>query len=327
MQKNSRRNFLRHSGQVALGMGLLGFSTSLQHCGGSNGSERSLEESGEVDQPLFFSISLAQWSLHNDLFDGQIDNLDFPSEARNTYGIEAVEWVNQFFADKAEDMAYLSEMKKRCADAGVRSLLIMIDGEGDLGSTSAADRNQAVENHFKWVDAAKYLGCHSIRVNAAGNGTAAEVQQAAIEGLGRLAEYASSVEINVLVENHGGYSSNGQWLAGIMRQVDMPNCGTLPDFGNFCIEAGENGCLNMYDRYQGVRELMPFAKAVSAKTQDFNAEGEEVHTDYNEMMQIVKEAGYTGFVGIEYEGEGLSEKQGILRTKDLLLRVGRQLST
>ncbi|MEJ2753351.1 MAG: TIM barrel protein [Chloroflexota bacterium] len=294
---------MQNSSQYAIGLTLAGLSSSLLHC--ESAQERSLDEGSQDPEEIFFKISLAQWSLHRTLFDGPMDNLDFPQVAQNTFGISAVEWVNQFFADKAEDMAYLTDMKNRCDNEGVQSLLIMIDGEGNLGATDSAERTQAVENHFKWVDAAKDLGCHSIRVNAAGSGSAEEVQQAAVDGLGQLAEYASSVQLNVLVE---------------------ANCGTLPDFGNFCIEEGPDDCADMYDRYQGVRELMPFAKAVSAKSHDFNAEGQEVHTDYAQMMQIVKDAGYTGYVGIEYEGQEVSEEQGIQLTKDLLLRVGRQLA-
>lgn len=284
----------------------------------------------EAGGNLFFQISLAQWSLHRALFAKEMDNLDFAAKARS-FEAEGLEYVNQFFKDKANDTAYLNEMKKRASDEGVKSLLIMIDGEGQLADTDDKKRLQAVENHYKWVDAAKYLGCHSIRVNAAGNGTYDEQKTAAVDGLGSLASYGAENNINVIVENHGGLSSNGEWLASVMKEINMPNCGTLPDFGNFCIKRGKDAegnqiCVKEFDRYKGVELLMPYAKAVSAKTHDFDANGNEVNTDYTRMMKLVKNAGYNGFVGIEYEGSGVSEEEGIILTRDLLRKAGAALS-
>ncbi len=263
-----------------------------------------------------FQISLAEWSLHRTLRSGKLDNLDFAKTAKHDFGIEAIEYVNQFFADKAEDAGYVKELKTCAADHGVRSLLIMVDGEGALGDADESQRTKAVENHYRWVTAAKSLGCHSIRVNAQSQGTYDEQLQRAADGLRRLAEFAAQHEMNVLVENHGGLSSNGGWLSAVMKRVDLPNCGTLPDFGNFRVSDSE-----MYDRYQGVEELMPFAKAVSAKSHDFDGAGNEIHTDYNKMLSIVLQAGYHGFVGIEYEGDKLSESDGVMATKRLLERV------
>ncbi len=274
------------------------------------------ESVGGVAPPLF-GISLAQWSLHRALFDGKIDNLDFPREARRTYGIEAVEYVNKFFIDKAKDLDYLADLAQRAADEGVTSLLIMCDGLGKLGDPDAAARTKAIENHFPWVEAAKRLGCHSIRVNAASGGSFSEQQKLAADGLSRLAEYAGQLKLNVIVENHGGLSSNGGWLAGVMRLVDRENVGTLPDFGNF----------QDYDRYQGVEELLPFAKGVSAKSHAFDAAGNETRTDYRRMLKLVVAAGYRGNVGIEYEGKNLAEPEGIKATKTLLERVRAELST
>ena len=263
-----------------------------------------------------FSISLAEWSLHKALFAGELDNLDFARTAKRDYGIEAVEYVNVFFKDKARDQAYLREMKARAATEGVRSLLIMCDGEGNLGDPDPDKRTQAVENHKPWVEAAQFLGGHAIRVNARSEGSYAEQQQRAADGLRRLCEFADGFEISVVVENHGGYSSDGEWLAGVMDVVDHPRCGTLPDFGNFHLGGG-----TWYDRYKGVAELMPYAKAVSAKAYDFDEDGACVETDYVRMMKIVLDAGYRGFVGIEYEGSKLSEPDGIRATKALLERV------
>lgn len=276
-----------------------------------------------AERKLPFMISLAEWSLHRTLFAKKLDHLDFPRVARQDYGIEAIELVNQFFKDKARDQAYLGEFKKRADGQGVKILLIMVDGEGALGQPDAVKRKQAVENHYKWVEAARYLNCHSIRVNAEteGVGTPEEQAERAADGLRQLALFAAKHGLNVLVENHGGLSSNGAWLAGVMKKVNLPNCGTLPDFGNFRIREGEE-----YDRYKGVAELMPFAKAVSAKSHDFDAEGNEIHTDYRRMMKIVLDAGYRGYVGIEYEGTRLSEPEGIRATKALLERIQKETS-
>ncbi len=314
MKKNlSRRSFIKNSSLFAAAFATAGKLTS---CASGNG--------------LFFDISLAQWSLHRALRnDKTMDNLDFAATAANDFGIYAIEYVNQFFKDKAEDNAYLNEMKKRADGNGVKSLLIMCDGEGQLGNTNEAERTKAVENHYKWVDAARFLGCHSIRVNAAGEGTREEVSRTATDGLARLSDYAAQAGLNVLVENHGGYSSDGAWLTNVIANTGKANCGTLPDFGNFCIERDRSmprpNCVVEYDRYKGVTEMMPFAKAVSAKSHDFNEEGDEIHTDYKKMLTIVKDAGYRGYIGIEYEGRQISEAEGIKATKLLMERVGQAL--
>jgi L-ribulose-5-phosphate 3-epimerase len=294
----SRRNFLARSIQTAAGAAL---ATSPGIMNAAN-------------EP-FFQISLAQWSLHRALFAKKLAHLDFAKAAR-TFGIDAVEYVNRFFQDKANDKDYLKEMKRRAEGEGVKSLLIMCDGEGRLGDPNKAERLRAVSNHFRWVEAAKFLGCHSIRVNAASEGNFDEQRDLAADGLRRLTEFSSELDIDVIVENHGGLSSNGRWLSEVMSRVDHPRCGTLPDFGNFKVSDGD-----WYDRYKGVEELMPFAKAVSAKSHEFDASGNDTQTDYFRMMGIVINAGYRSYVGIEYEGDGLDEPEGILATKRLLERV------
>ena len=270
-----------------------------------------------------YDISLAQWSLNRQFFGGKLNALDFAKVTKEDFGLNAIEYVNQFFKDKANDEAYLGQLKSRAADHGVKSLLIMVDGEGSLGHGDTAERNKAVQNHHKWANAAEFLGCHSIRVNAAttGNGSFEEKQKLAADGLRSLSEYGATLGLNVIVENHGGLSSNGFWLAGVMEIVDLPNCGTLPDFGNFNVGDGK-----WYDRYQGVTELMPFAKAVSAKSHEFDENGDEVRTDYRRMMGIVLAAGYHGYVGIEYEGSKVDAYTGIKKTKQLLEAVRDELS-
>lgn len=299
----NRRQFLKHSAVASA-------AVALSSCATGNGGSR-----GEL-----FKISLAEWSLNRAIFGKKLDNLDFPLTAKRDYGINAVEYVNQFWKNKAKDRNYLAELKKRCDGEGVRSLLIMCDDEGALGDPDTAARKKAVENHYKWVEAAKYLGCHSIRVNAESKGAYGEQLDRAADGLRQLSEFGRQYGLNIIVENHGGLSSNGQWLAAVMRKVNMPNCGTLPDFGNFDLGDGKQ-----YDRYKGVAELMPFAKGVSAKSHDFDAAGNEIHTDYRRMLKIVLDAGYRGYIGIEYEGEKMSEPDGIRATKKLLEVVRNEM--
>ncbi len=302
----TRREFLQRSAAAALSLG--------PSVGGCRGPEV------EPAQPIF-RISLAQWSLHRALKAGEMDHLDFPARARQEFGIGAIEYVNQFFMTRARDEVYLSELERRCQDQGVVGLLIMCDGEGDLGAADERERAQAVANHEQWLEAAARLSCHSIRVNAAGSGERGEVARRAADSLRALAECAEPYGLCVLVENHGGLSSDGAWLAGVMQLADHPRVGTLPDFGNFEISPGQG-----YDRYQGVAELMPWARAVSAKSHDFDQRGECVETDYARMLAIVVGAGYRSYVGIEYEGKARSEPEGIRLTKALLERVRAELA-
>jgi sugar phosphate isomerase/epimerase len=303
-----RRTFLKSTAAAGAAMGL-----------GTAAAKRLM--AAESEKPLF-KISLAEWSLHRTIREGKLDNLDFPAFAKNEFGIEAVEYVNQFFKDKAKDNDYLSDLNKRAEDNGVKSLLIMIDGEGALGDPDDARRTQAIENHYPWVEAAKFLGCHSIRVNAHSEGSYDEQMKRAADGLRRLSEFGKQHDMNVIVENHGGLSSNGKWLAATIASVGMENCGTLPDFGNFRTGPNEE-----YDRYQGVKELMPYAKGVSAKSHEFDADGNEVRTDYFKIVKIVLDAGYHGHIGIEWEGDTPGEVEGIRLTQRLLERVREKLAT
>ncbi len=305
MKNTNRRNFLKTT--IAAAAGTAFVSPAL---------------AGMATKKTPFKISLAEWSFHRALFANEMTNLDFPVKTREL-GIDGVEYVNQFFKDKAKDEKYLAELKKIAKNEGVKNVLIMCDGEGMVGDPDKAGRIKTLENHKRWVDAAAYLGCHSIRVNAASKGSYEEQQKLAADGLRMICEYGDTRKINVIVENHGGLSSNGEWLSGVMKMVDHKRVGTLPDFGNFTInrETGET-----YDRYKGVELLMPYAKGVSGKSYDFDENGNETTMDFYRLMKIVKDSGYTGFIDVEYEGKRLSETEGIIATKKLLEKVFASLA-
>lgn len=333
-EKYSKRTFLKKTAVTMAGAGMY---ATFPGCADNSQSANTAPD---------FKFSLAQWSIHRHLFGGGIGrfendearrmayrsnldghlkgdltNLDFARVAREEFGLDAIEYVNTFFFDKARDEAYLKELKQRADDQGVRSLLIMCDWEGALGNPDAARRTAAIERHYQWVEAAAFLGCHSIRVNAQSYGSWEEQRDLSAEGLSRLAEYGDQFNINVIVENHGGLSSNGKWLASVMEAANHPRVGTLPDFGNFNISADEE-----YDKYLGVEELMPYAKAVSVKSFDFDENGNERTIDFDRLLKIVADAGYSGYLGIEYEGDGLSEFAGIHATIKLLNRVVADMS-
>lgn len=266
-----------------------------------------------------FKFSLAEWSFHKTISAKEMENLQFPVAARQL-GFDAVEYVNQFFFDKAKEKKYLAELKKICKNEGVKSLLIMCDNEGKVGHPDKNERAKTVENHKKWIDAAAFLGCHSVRVNAGSQGTFEEQQKYAADGLFQLCEYSDKAGLNVIVENHGGLSSNADWLVGVMKLTNHPKIGTLPDFGNFRISQSE-----MYDRYKGVELLMPYAKGVSAKSHNFDADGNETEIDFPRMLKIVADSGYRGYIDVEYEGSILPEKEGVIATKKLLEKAHNQL--
>lgn len=283
------------------------------------------------DQTPTLNISLAQWSLHRAIENGSLQPENFASIAKNDFGITAVEYVNSFYKEHSTDTAFWQMMKGKADSLGVTSLLIMVDNEGDLGNPKQEERIIAVTNHHKWVDAASILGCHSIRVNAFGDGTKEEVKAAMMTSLKELGAYAATKNIQVLVENHGLYSADGKWVADVITKVNLPNVGTLPDFGNWCTAAKwgstepSKECKEAYDRYQGVDELLPFAKGVSAKSYQFDEQGFEKIIDYPRMLQLVKDSGFNGYIGVEYEGDLLSESDGIKATKNILEKTWANL--
>ncbi len=315
MAGTTRRSFIR---QASLGVGALAVGPSLQVVGSAE-AETKIE------------ISLAEWSLHRAIYGGRLDHLDFPATAKRDFGIAAVEYVNGFFGggktdfrEAAKSPGYLKELLTRSRDAGVVNHLLMVDDEGPLAAADEGARLAAVENHKKWVEAAKVLGCKIVRVNLHGEGSADEKRMASVDSLGRLAEFAEPMKINIVVENHGGETSNGAWLADVVRQTARDNVGTLPDLGNFCIShpwgTTQDGCENLYDRYKGMAELLPFAKGISAKSYDFDANGEQPLMDYKRLIGLVKASGYKGYIGIEFEGNTQPEDEGIRKTRALLER-------
>ena len=320
-----RRTFIRNG--FTLSLGAASFGTALAH---------NVLTDFSVNSTPFFKLSLAQWSLHNAIWKRQLDPYDFTAKAKEL-GFEGVEFVNQLYPDvmKAKDKTaalkqFISKLNTAAKTEGVENVLIMIDGEGDLAVPSISERNQAIENHKAWVETAAAMGCHSIRINLFGERDEIAWKAQAAESMRKLGEFAAPYKVNIIVENHGYLSSNAALVMEMLAEVNLPNCGTLPDFGNFCLEreAGKRwdaACIREYDRYQGVKELLPKAFAVSAKSHDFDQAGNETHTDFKRMLQLVKDAGYTGFIGVEYEGQQLDEISGILATKELLLKQAKQL--
>lgn len=330
-----RRQFIQNGSHAGIALSLLGIYACRETKKAE--PETGMEGADMKNAEPFFELSLAQWSLHRMIYDEGVDPYTFAEKAKK-WGFSGLEYVSQLYNKELEPADFSKEAMAsfitRCnAEAekhGLKNVLIMVDGQGDLATSDAAVRKAAVENHHKWVDAAAEMGCHAIRVNLAGSDVEAEWIANSVDGLSQLAAYASGKNINVLVENHGGLSSNAKLLANVMSEVNMENCGTLPDFGNFCIRRADPedwsaGCSEMYDIYQGVEELMPHAKAVSAKSHNFDADGRESDIDYTRMLKIVKDAGYNGFIGVEYEGSGMSEEEGILATRQLLLDAAREL--
>ena len=311
----------------------LGFYSCKQNPKKDSKEEIVTEEVVVEESKPDIKLSLAQWSIHKMVFEEGVDPYTFAEKA-SKWGFEGLEYVSGLYYKELQAANFSEEamnnwVEKSKAESekyGLKNVLIMVDSQGDIAVPDEAKRKEAVENHYKWVDAAAALGCHSIRVNLNGSMDPEVWMPASVAGLKQLATYAKDKNINIIVENHGGPSSNAQLLAEVMEKVGMDNCGTLPDFGNFCIkrEAGDyysSACLEEYNKYKGVEELMPYAKGVSAKSYNFNEEGYETDIDYPRMMAIVLDSGYEGFVGVEYEGSELSEEEGILATKKLLERV------
>jgi len=273
-----------------------------------------------------YGISLAQWSLHKMIkIDKTLNPIDFAQKSKEL-GFDAIEYVSTLYRPILEKMS-IKEMTKKLINKSkehdVKNLLIMVDDEGNLSSSNLSEIKEAIDKHKRWIEMASKLECHSVRVNLEGEDQLDKWKDNSIKGLSLLSEFASNYNVNIIVENHGGNSSIGKELAEVIKNVNLDNCGTLPDFGNFCIKR-KNGslydgpCDIEYDKYEGMRNLMPYAKAVSAKSYDFDPFGNETTIDFKKMMDIVDEFNYNGYLGIEYEGNNHSEINGIELTKKLI---------
>lgn len=328
-----RRNFIRNGSQAGVALSLLGMYACKENKQTETQNSEETVAAVKAEVP-FFKLSLAQWSIHKMIKEGGVDPYTFAEKAKN-WGFTGLEYVSQLYNPELSKANYSEEamaafVEKSNAEAkkhGMENVLIMIDGQGNLAVNDEAERDETVEKHKRWVDAAAAMGCHAIRVNLNGSMVPEEWHASAVDGLTKLSTYAKTKNINVLVENHGGLSSNGALHAAVMKEVNLDNCGSLPDFGNFCITRNEDwSCKEEYDKYKGIAELMPYAKAVSAKSNDFDADGNAIDIDYARILKMVKEAGYTGYIGVEYEGSILNEEAGIKATKDLMLKVAKELS-
>ena len=294
----------------------------LSSCGQQMKSDKLSNNDKMIMTPKY---SLAQWSFNRELFSGEMTTFDFIRIA-GELEFDGVEYVSTFFLDKVENFEFLDSLKVAARTADVKNLLIMVDGAGDLGARDSQERENSIESHKKWVKAAKYIGCSSIRVNAHGEGTPSEIREACIDGVGRLAKWAKTQGIDIIIENHGGVSNDGAWLASLVKELQQFGVGTLPDFDNWCIER-ENGelwgapCIKEYDRYTGLADLMPYAKSLSVKSFDFDENGNETSMDYKRLFEIVQKANYQGYLGLEFEGDKLQSIEGIKKTRALVERV------
>ncbi len=315
---------------------VIGALLSIMLFGCTNKQDKSSNKNTSLtakEKRPFFKLSLAQWSLHRAIGNGGMNPLDF-AQIANELGFEGIEYVNTLYAEELKKetdanlamQTLLEKLKKKSELYKVRNVLIMIDNEGALAALDEAQREAAVNNHKKWIDAAAFLGCHSIRVNLNGSTEVNDWILSSVDALKKLSTYAQAKNINVIVENHGGFSSNAELLSKVITTVNMKNCGTLPDFGNFCIKSLDDICVEEYDKYKGTEILMRQAKSVSAKSLDFDKKGNETTMDYVKLLQIIKNAGYTGYIGVEFSGTNMPEKEGIIATKNLLLTAAEKLN-
>lgn len=324
-----RKEFLSQLSLAGIGISALGTVAC------KNTTKKAAPVVAEVTP--FFKLSLAQWSIHNMIREGGVSPYDFAKLSKE-WGFTGLEYVSQLYRDVIESATpaaaintFVEKNNSLAKEHGMENVLIMIDGEGSLAASDAAERMSAFEKHKKWVDAANGMNCHSIRVNLFGDKDPEIWKNNAVEGLIPLCEYAKGQNVNIIIENHGALSSNAALLMEVIEATGMDNCGTLPDFGNFCVKRDVDSpwggnCVEEYDKYKGIEEMMPRAFGVSAKSYSFNTKGNETTIDFERMLSLVKKAGYTGFVGVEYEGSELSEEAGILATRDLLIRLGSKMA-
>ena len=290
-------------------------------------------------------ISLQCFSFASEFYTGKFDLSNFSKIIRETYNLDGAEYWSIPFMGKEKNSSFLSELKQKSNDYGVKNTIILVDlldmetmKQGNsLASVNKKERNQAVEDHKPWIDAAKSIGCDSIRINLWSDASKDEVMKVSIESISKLLEYCSDKNISIVIENHGGYTGDAKWLVNLIKKINNKNLGTLPDFGtlNFCVkrdvsdsEIFSSKCLNQYDKYLGVKELLPYAKGISAKSTQFDLKGNETDTNFKKMIRLIKKSNFEGYMSIEYEGairdtfsqqnNHLSTHDGILATKKLI---------
>ena len=294
-----RRSVLKH---LSLGSGALALNPSVLFAD---------------DQEPWLKFAVQQYSFNRQLKSGELDMLDYPKTVVEGTGIKALEYFNGHMEEKASDTAFFKEIRKRTDDLGAVNTMILCRSKSALDSPDAAERSASVESYKPWLEAMKILGGLCIRVDVRSPGDAEEQKQHAVAGLQKLTEVADKeFELDIVVENHGNHSSNGAWVADVMKKVGLENCGTLPDFQNF----------TDYDPYQGVKEMMPWAKIVCAKSKKFDESGNEVNVDYRRMLKIVKDSGFKGYIGIEFEGHDVDPVSGINATKKLIETVMAEMA-
>ncbi len=241
---------------------------------------------GSTPRLIKDDISLAQWALVDEVKSGKWKTLDFAKIARNDFGLNGIEFVNTLFEVTTE--GYLKKLRKNADDNGVTMVLIMVDDEGDGCGATKEERNQFAINHRKWIDAAAYLGCKSIRTNCRGpeNADKAEALKWAAESYNMLLEYAVPAKISVLIENHGGVSNDADWMVSLMKEVDNLYFGTYPDWRR----PADN-----FDNVDYLKKMLPFAGGMSYRNQPT----EELTA---KMIKLAKDSGYRGWYGIESSG-------------------------
>ena len=258
----------------------------------------------------WFEISVAQWSFQRQFYSGEMKTENFPQYAADKLGIYGIDFLSDFMLNIYRNPSVLKNIKIRSDDLGVKNVMIMCHKEGRIGNKDSVTREKVIDTHKHWVEAAHHLGCKSIRVNARSGGSRQEQLDLVTDSLSRLSLFAKDFDVNIIVENLWGsdYSHKATFIADVMRAVNMPNCGTLPDLNNFRYD----------DPYKSTEIIMPWAKAVSAKSLDFDPQGREKYIDYQRMMRIVYASGFRGHIGIEWEGCKKAPLEGVLLTKALL---------
>jgi len=335
---------------------------------------------GSINPYKYFSafpykLSLAQFSLARYISQSGYDVYSF-AETAHELGFQGLEYLSVaykggFFQPNsnfglADAKKVAKESLKRSNDFGLKNLLIMVDGEGNLANIDRKYNDNSVENHKKWIDCASEMGCHSIRVNLDSDGSLDDWTNNSVESLNKLCEYAKSFGLNIIIENHTTYSGSGgesfaanpEYIINVIKKVDFENIGALPDFGNWCQSFKKRDrselisrfrdnnekddepkvkitssyfstCNKMYDIYEGVSKLLPYAKAVSAKVNSFDENGEDLDIDYTKMLKVIKDSNYSGYIGVEQQAsfeDNIDPIQAINLTKELLFKSWSKLS-